>query len=142
MKKIWLIVILALLLIPGSLAYGEQKRVVGTVVIDGTTLKDTALVVNGNTMIPFRELFENLGMTVQWYPKKKIVIAEGADIKIVLTMGVSTVTINEKIVPLTQSPFHDSLENKFLVNTRVVAEAVGGTVDWDNIKKVATITSK
>ncbi|MCJ8014906.1 copper amine oxidase N-terminal domain-containing protein [Paenibacillus sp. KQZ6P-2] len=129
-------------LVPLSLAHAEQKRVTGTVVLDGKALDDKATIINGNTMIPFRSFFEALGMSVNWDQKTKTVTASKNDLEIKMTNGILKAIINNKDIPLTQAPFLDETENKFYVNTRVVAESTGATVEWDNVKKIASITTK
>jgi len=146
MKKrslvLWMAVIFTLAsLVPLSLAHAEQKRVTGIVVLNGKALDDKATIINGNTMIPFRHLFEALGMSVHWDQKTKTVTASKDDLEIKLTNGILKAMINQKEIPLTQAPFLDETENKFYVNTRVVAESIGATVEWNNIKKIASITT-
>ncbi|GIO69860.1 copper amine oxidase N-terminal domain-containing protein [Paenibacillus sp. FSL M7-1455] len=129
-------------LVPLSLAHAEQKRVTGTVVLNGKALDDKATVINGNTMIPFRNFFEALGMSVNWDQKTKTVTASKDDLEIKLTNGILKAIINKREVQLTQAPFLDETENKFYVNTRVVAESIGATVEWNNVEKIASITTK
>ncbi|SDT19718.1 N-acetylmuramoyl-L-alanine amidase [Paenibacillaceae bacterium GAS479] len=139
MKKIIATLILTLLLVPITVVYGAQKHVEGIIVVNGVTLKEKATVINGNAMIPFRELFETLGMTVDWNEKSKTVTAKNSDIEISMTNAVLTATINDQSVPLTQAPFLEETDNKFYINTRVVSEAAGAIVNWDNKNKIATI---
>lgn len=128
-------------LVPLSLAHAEQKRVTGTVVLNGKALDDKATVINGNTMIPFRNFFEALGMSVNWDQKTKTVTASKDDLEIKLTNGILKAIISKKEIQLTQAPFLDETENKFYVNTRVVAESIGATVEWNNVEKIASINN-
>lgn len=64
------------------------------------------LIVNDRTMLPARFVCENLGAEVTWDSVQKQVIITGkhlktgADLRIVITIGASTATVNNQTVAL------------------------------------------
>lgn len=58
-----------------------------------------------------------------------------------MTLDALKATVNGNEYTLTQTPFATP-ENKLYVNLRFISEAAGATVSWDNVKKIATITTK
>ncbi|WP_425320415.1 copper amine oxidase N-terminal domain-containing protein [Paenibacillus physcomitrellae] len=99
------------------------------------------ILINGNTMVPFRQIFESLGMNVNWDSKTKNIIATKADLTIKMTLDSFKATVNNKEFILTQTPF-DSPDGIVYVNLRFISEAVGATVSWDNVKKIASIDTE
>ncbi|MGG6309741.1 copper amine oxidase N-terminal domain-containing protein [Paenibacillus macerans] len=117
--------------------------VYGSVVVNGETLNFEAkpIVLNGNTMVPFRQIFEAMGMGVEWNNETKTVTATKADLAIKMTPDNFKASVNDKEYTLTQTPFVTP-EGIFYVNLRFISEAAGATVSWDNINKVATIDTE
>ncbi|MBB3132235.1 hypothetical protein FHS19_006964 [Paenibacillus rhizosphaerae] len=126
-----------------SIANAATPPVNGSVILDGQPLSFDAkpIVINGNTMVPFRRLFETLKMNVNWDSKTKNITATKDDLTIEMALGSFKATVNEKEYTLTQTPF-DSPEGTVYVILRFISEAVGATVSWDNEKKIATINTK
>ncbi len=140
-SRLLLSLILILVMSPFSSASAAQKAVYGSVVIDGIEMEfeEKPIVINGNTMVPFRAIFEALGMEVSWDNKSKIVT--GKKQGLVIELGTKMYgTINGKQYPLTQSPFL-SATGTFYVNLRFISEASDASVSWNNNNKVATINS-
>lgn len=124
-------------------ANAAQTVVNGSVVLNGQLLSFNAkpVIVNGNTMVPFRQIFESLEMKVDWNAKTKNITATKDDLTIRMTLDSFKASVNDKEYTLTQTPF-DSPEGTVYVNVRFISEAVGATVSWDNVKKVVTINTK
>jgi hypothetical protein len=124
-------------------ANAAQSVVNGSVVLNGQSLSfDTKpIVANGNTMVPFRQIFESLEMKVDWNAKTKNITASKDNLTIRMTLESFKASVNEKEYTLTQTPF-DSPEGMVYVNVRFISEAVGATVSWDNVKKIVTINTK
>lgn len=112
------------------------------VIVNGRTLSFEAkpITINGNIMVPFRPIFESLAMKVKWDNATKSVVASKNSLTIKMANGSSKATVNNKEFKLNPPPFI-SPEGLFYVNLRFVSEASGATVAWDNLKKVATITT-
>ena len=117
--------------------------VYGSVILNGEPLGFNAkpIIINGNTMVPFRQIFESLNMNVNWNSKTKNITAQTTGLTIKMTLNSLKATVNDKNFTLTQSPF-DSPEGTVYVNLRFISEAVGATVSWDNVQKIASINTK
>nr|WP_308634089.1 copper amine oxidase N-terminal domain-containing protein [Paenibacillus silvisoli] len=103
-------------------------------------MQEKPIVVKGTTMIPFRAIFEALGMSVSWDNKTKQVT--GSKQKLVLELGVNNKIgkVNGKLYPLAQAPFLSGTGTLY-INLRFISEAAGATVSWDHAHKIAQITS-
>lgn len=117
--------------------------VYGSVILNGEPLGFNAkpIIINGNTMVPFRQIFESLNMNVNWDSQTKGITAQTTGLTIKMTLDSLKATVNDKEFRLTQTPF-DSPEGTVYVNLRFISEAVGATIAWDNVKKIATINTK
>jgi hypothetical protein len=134
---------LILTLTPFSLANSQAPQ--AKVILDGRTVnfKTPAIVVNGNTMVPFREVFSIFGMSVDWNAKTYTVTATKKGLVIEISADKMTAKVNGGEVPLTQSAFIDG-DNKvgtFYVHLRLISEATGATVGWDQKTRTVTITT-
>ncbi|SEO63631.1 Copper amine oxidase N-terminal domain-containing protein [Paenibacillus sp. OV219] len=121
----------------GSIGSGNS-----TVIVNGKALSFEAkpIIINGNIMVPFRQIFESLDMKVKWDNATKSVIASKENLIIKMANGSAKASVNNKEFILTPTPFV-SPESMFYVNLRFVSEASGATVAWDNVKKTASITT-
>lgn len=111
------------------------------VILDGKALVfDTPPVVdNGHTFVPLRTIFESLGAQIDWNDATKTVTATKDSIKIVLTIGETTASVNSKTINL-EAPAK-IIAGRTLVPLRFVSEAMGSQVDWDGATQTITITS-
>ncbi|SFS76611.1 copper amine oxidase N-terminal domain-containing protein [Paenibacillus sp. BC26] len=141
-SRLFLCLILIFVMSPFSSAIAAQTDVYGSVVLNGLTmdLKEKPLVVNGNTMIPFRTIFEALGLSVSWDNKTKKVTGRKQNLDIQLELESKYGIINDNQYLLTQSPFLSSSGTVY-VNLRFISEATGANVVWDNKKKLASINT-
>ncbi|SDW06149.1 Copper amine oxidase N-terminal domain-containing protein [Paenibacillus sp. CF384] len=138
-SRLILSLIMIFIISPNSSGVSAQAVVNGSVVLNGSTmeLKEKPIVINGSVMIPFRTIFEALGMTVSWDNKAKIVV--GKRHGLVIQLGNNRFGfINGHKYELTQSPFLSSA-GTFYVNLRFISEASGANVSWDNKNKTAFI---
>lgn len=115
----------------------------GSVILDGKPLGFDAkpIIINGNTMVPFRKIFEALNMSVKWDSKTGSVTAQATGTTIKMTVDSLKATVNDKELTLTQTPFNTP-EGTVYVNLRFISQAVGAKISWDNVKKIATIDTK
>lgn len=115
----------------------------GSVVLDGKPLGFDAkpIIINGNTMVPFRKIFEALNMSVKWDSTTHNVTAQTTGVTIHMTLDSLKATVNDKEFTLTQTPFNTP-EGTVYVNLRFISQTVGATISWDNVKKIATIDTK
>jgi hypothetical protein len=124
-----------MLLFPTLVMAGSQSDFAIDVVLNGKVVQFSpgALSFNGNTMVPFRELFETYGATVNWDSKTQTVTAVKDTKKIILTLDSNVAYLNDKEYKLIQSPF--LIDNHMLVNLRFISESLGAQVSYNKEPK-------
>ncbi|MDR0270680.1 N-acetylmuramoyl-L-alanine amidase family protein [Paenibacillus sp.] len=90
--------------------------------------------VNGNIMIPFRVVGENLGFDVAWEQQTRTVTIKKDSEVIKLVVNQKTADVNGKTVSMNVAPILRT--DTVLVPIRFVSEQMGIMVDWDNNKKI------
>ena len=104
------------------------------------SFKQEPIIQNDSTLIPFREIFEKLDMTVQWFEDERRVTAQKEGTVITLFIDNPLMYVNTDIIELNTPPI---IYNNFtLVPLRAVSEAAGAEVDWDGVSKTITITAQ
>ena len=105
MKKTALILILIMLTsyIPSYAANEFVLKIDGTV----TELKHKPVIKENDTLLPVREVFEKLGMSVEWDDEKGEIIASANDFKFVLEPGSSVVQVDKVPVTLKEAVYVD-----------------------------------
>jgi hypothetical protein len=116
-----------------------HKKVV-QVVFDGKPLifDVQPQIVNNRTLIPLRAIFEIMGANVEWNSDTQTVTATKDDTVVVLTIGDKSPTINGTRVSIDQPAI--VINGRTLAPLRFVAEAFGGSVDWDGVNNTALIS--
>jgi hypothetical protein len=112
------------------------------VILDGKTLEFEVASILGptanRTLVPLRAIFEEMGAEIDWNSQTKAVTATKGDTIVVLIMGDTNPAINGKIGKLDQPAVIK--DSRTLAPLRFVAEAFGGSVEWDDLTQTATIT--
>ncbi len=107
--------------------------------VDGGPLGADAIIRNGATFVPFRALFETLGMEVAYDAKLKQVTGTGSDKTLTFTLGSKTVVVNGEKKALQAAPF---LRNgTTYIPARVVGEETGNSVFWTQEANLVQINS-
>ncbi|MGO4498605.1 stalk domain-containing protein [Paenibacillus sp. 2RAB27] len=119
-------------------AYQKVKVTINGV--DMIFKQQDALLINGATMVPMREIFEKLGAEIGWNPQTQTVTATKDSTVIVLQIGAKTATVNGKTVQLAKEA--TVINNATLVPLRFVSEALGATIKWDAATGTALIESR
>ena len=111
------------------------------VILNGSELDfdPNAIIQNGNTMVPFRQLFEAYGAKVTWNQKTKTITAVKEDTTIRLTLDRFDAYVNNKKIRLTQTPY--MAKSTSLVNLRFISEAMDAKVNFDKINLTVNITT-
>jgi len=109
------------------------------VVIEGQEVQfDKSPVADqGTTLVPFRALFERLGLEVEWDQATKTVVGRGNGVSIKLQLDRNTAVINGEEVELAAAP--RAMDGSTYVPLRVVGEATGRVVGWDGATRTITI---
>lgn len=96
------------------------------------------IIINDSTLVPFRAIFEELDMTVQWFGEDKRVTAEKENLAITLFIDRPMIYVNKDAIELNTPPI---IYNDFtLVPLRAVSEAAGAQVDWNGETRTINIT--
>lgn len=142
MKKLIAAVLIAILL-P---AYSGAAYAAGTggilevpdvkIIMDGriTKYKDVPISVDQNTLLPLRELFNNLGIpdeNIVYDDRKKSVTAVKDQIKLYMEVGSKTAYVNDQPVILNAAPVGYARNQRIYIPFRFAAEALGKKVVWD-----------
>ncbi|MFC4101410.1 copper amine oxidase N-terminal domain-containing protein [Paenibacillus xanthanilyticus] len=99
------------------------------------------VVVRGGTMfVPFRALFEAMGMTVAWDEGTKAVTGSKEGLQIALSTDRPAATVNGEQVALSAGAF--SVNGSVLIPLRFVGEATGAIVHWDAKNREITIVTE
>ena len=109
------------------------------VIVNSTILAlDTnPTVVNDRTLVPFRAIFEALGMEVEWDADTQTAIGVNEELKIGLPVGALTAYINGAGKTLDAPTIIQ--DGRTLVPLRFVAEAMGANVSWDGSVRIVRI---
>ena len=114
-------------------------------VVDGQTVETVQMppiILNGRTMVPAREFFEQLGAKVSWNQNAKRVTIEYNNETIILTINSRTVYIGENSASISPSdPAPKIINDKTMIPVRFVAEEFGFGVEWKNDTRTVLITS-
>jgi len=112
-----------------------------SVILNGAPLEfDTApIVVSDRTMVPFRAIFEALGMEVAWDNDTQTAIGTREGLKIELPIGATTAFVNGEAIELeVPAMLHNE---RTLVPIRFIAESSGAIVHWDDSARAVIITT-
>ncbi len=105
---------------------------------------DPYITETGNTMIPFRAIFEAADADVMWDDEMKTVIAvkNSGDnsTSVVLQIGENEAFVNDRKVELEAAA--EITGDRTFVPLRFVMESLGADVDWDGDTYTVSITTK
>lgn len=109
--------------------------------IDGKALTmDVAPVIeNGRTLVPFRAVFEALGLQVDWNEELRIATAYNATMNVSVKLDGAYGSVDGELKAL-EAPARIQ-QGRTLVPLRFVSEAFGNEVAWDAKKRIISIQS-
>ncbi|MBP1965459.1 copper amine oxidase N-terminal domain-containing protein [Paenibacillus aceris] len=131
-KTTFILALLLLFIIPNVHAESSSPAIAVFLNEEQITFDQDPLLVDGNTLVPFRTIFEKLGYSVTWEEKKQGVSAQRESNEIHMTIGSSLASVNQISYILDASP--QIRDGVTLVPLRFVAEASGAAVTWDQEK--------
>ncbi len=113
-----------------------------TVTLNGAVLEfsQPPTAVDGTTMVPMRTIFEALGTDVSWNGGDSSVTAVKNGRSAFVTVGSTSARINGEAVELDQAPIIKN--GTTLVPLRVVSEAMGVDVAWDQENYTVVMTDE
>lgn len=95
---------------------------------------------NNAVLVPFRVIFEQLGLQVLWNPATSTVTGTSADLSVSLKVGSSRATVNGIAKTLSTAPVASA--GTTYVPLRFIAEATGGAAVWNPASQSVQITTK
>lgn len=154
MKKLFSIALAAAIaasVIPAAFAQDVEP----TVKVDGRTLMfiedQPPVILNDRTYVPLRRVLENMGATVDWNDETKTVKIDSYDNikRIYLTIDNPEVTVytftsvvNADKETITSDVAPVIMNDRAMLPIRVIAEALGATVNWDDDEKLTEIITE
>ncbi len=139
MKKIISLILILAMMLTATTAIAANDI---SLKLDGKLLETPVApeITNGRTMVPFRVIFEALGMKVEWSSAHQKMYASNNEITIILTIGSPTMLVNTTVHTLDTAPYISN--NYSLVPARAICEAVGCTVEWEDSTRTVIIKTK
>ncbi|MNO12160.1 Protease inhibitor precursor [compost metagenome] len=141
MKKLLSLLGISLLALMLAVPAFAADKPIG-VYINGSKVAFTAgspYLKNNTVLVPFRVIFEKLGLQVLWDAKTETVTGTSASLHISLKIGSSRATVNSLAKKLTAAPV--SMNGTTYIPLRFVAEATGGTAVWDAASRSVKINT-
>ncbi|MFE6795611.1 N-acetylmuramoyl-L-alanine amidase [Paenibacillus chitinolyticus] len=131
--KLWSTVatLLMIALLLPSLAFGATSPPTAKIVLDGKTLTTEVdpLNVDGNVLVPIRQIFEKLGAKVTWDQSKQTATIVRDSMKIQLTVGDRNPVVNgSRAEQLEVAPMN--VKGNVLVPVRFVGQKIGYDFKW------------
>ncbi|MFD1776039.1 copper amine oxidase N-terminal domain-containing protein [Paenibacillus rhizophilus] len=120
-------------------AFAAQAPI--TVYVDGVRLSFSAgspYLQNGSVMVPFRAVFEKLGLKVGWDPVARSVTGTSTNLNLRLTIGSNRASVNSTVRKLPAAPVQTG--GTAYVPLRFIGEATGGKVVWNPASRSVQIT--
>lgn len=138
----------ALTALPGCTALAKDVNIV----IDGEELNlDVApQIIDGRVMVPIRGVLENLGALVKWDDETQTVSARKSSKTVSLEIGSNDVTLDKgetnddgsaKTETIQTDVAAQLVSDRTLVPLRVISEAMGYSVDWNDETYTVSITT-
>lgn len=120
---------------PASAAKQTAAAPVPKLYLDGKVLEANAppVMINSSVLVPIRTVAENLGYSVDFDAKKKLVTVKAGTTLILMTLNDPIATVNGKQVKLVEPPKLQT--DTTLIPLRFVGETLGLQVLWDNPSK-------
>ncbi|WCK55454.1 copper amine oxidase N-terminal domain-containing protein [Aneurinibacillus sp. Ricciae_BoGa-3] len=111
-----------------------------TVTFNGKTLSfdQQPIIKNGSTLVPLRQIFDSLGVKINWDGKSGTVKAQRGKQNVILKVGSSTATVNGKIVKLGQKA--EIINKRTMIPLRFISESFGANVNWNGSNHTIDIT--
>lgn len=113
------------------------------VAIDGKKLNNLPMppiLFDDYTVVPAREVFENLGATVDWKKDLEQVYINYNNNLVVIQVDSNKAYVNGK--PLTMQTKARIINNKTMIPLRFVSTSLGFDIDWDNKTRIANIVTQ
>ncbi len=113
-----------------------------SLVVNGQTINTEmpSIILNDRTMVPVRGIFEELGATVRWSSRQKLVTVIYKDTRVKLTIDSTKAYVNneERQLDVPAKLINDST----MIPAAFVARELGFKVNWNNTERTVSIREK
>ncbi|MFE5321112.1 stalk domain-containing protein [Paenibacillus sp. NPDC056579] len=118
----------------------EQQDI--RVSLDANTVPFSAppFIANGTTFVPFRPVFDRLGIEISWDEATRTIQGKKEGIQIELQLDNPVAVVIGKEVTLPAAPV--LVDGSTFVPVRFISEAVEAQVEWDAERRIVIINSK
>ncbi len=100
----------------------------------------TPQIMNNRAMVPFRKTAETLGAVVDWNSATETMTLKKGSRTVVHTLRSNVITVNGEATTFdTPSAV---LQSRTMMPVRMLAQALGANVDWDNASRSVLITTQ
>lgn len=99
----------------------------------------TPQIMNSRAMVPFRKTAETLGANVAWNSVTETMTLTKGSRTVVHTLRSNVITVNGEAITF-DTP-STVIQSRTMMPVRMLAEALGSTVDWDNSTRRVLITT-
>ncbi|MCL6603861.1 MAG: copper amine oxidase N-terminal domain-containing protein [Paenibacillus sp.] len=141
MKRVLSVIAVAMLaLILSVPVFAAQKPI--DVFINGTKVSfntGAPYLEKDSVLVPFRAVFEKLGLQVLWDAKTGTVTGTGSGLKIQLKIGSNRASVNGIVKKLSTAPLTSA--GTTYIPLRFIGEATGGKVLWEPAARSVRITT-
>ena len=140
MKKQLLTAIAAAFALTSPVATYASGPVHVTIDDEAQTFEVAPKIINDRVMVPMRAIFEALGASVRWeaYTQTTVATAPNGDI-VTFAIGEYRIYVND--IPYSIDTPPQIVGDRMLVQARVVAQAMGMYVYWDEASRTVVIES-
>ena len=97
------------------------------------------MIIGDRTLVPFRAIFEALGMTVEWDNDRRVAIGTKDNLVIEIPIDSVIVFVNGEPIELEVPAI--LYNDRTLVPLRFIAEASGAEVEWDDDTRTVLIST-
>lgn len=97
------------------------------------------VIYNDYTYVPFRAIFEDFGMVVQWHDNEKRATAFNNTYNVSFIMDYNYIFINDIGHPIPSGPI--IYNSRMLIPLRALVEAIDGQIYWDEASRSVNIYS-
>lgn len=138
-KKLALLLGIMIFILSLTPVFAEQSI---KVLLDGKPIAFDVnpVVVNGNTLVPLRAIFDALGFKTDWNEESRTVTGTRDNLKVVLQIDSKNALIGDK--PHELSVPATVINKRTMVPLRFIAESTGAQVDWDGTNNTVFIQSR
>lgn len=95
-------------------------------------------LINDRTLVPLRAIFEAMGADVEWDNETQTVTSTRDNVSIKLTIGDNALYKNGETIPVDVPA--QLVNDRTMIPVRVIAEAFGAQVEWNNNGRAVLIT--